>query len=252
MNHSITKNKKRLYYCLGIIFILLLWTILSLIYDNLFIPSILDVIKDIIKLFSTFEPIKLILLTILKLFLTILFGYCISLFLGILSYKFIRFRNFIAPIITMIRSVPVASSIIILILIIGTKFTPIIITLFVIIPIAYEAIYVSLCNCDKDIIEETKLVSNINLNIIFKVIIPMSSTYLIANLLSCVGLGLKVLVMGELVAQGSNTIGGSIQLARTTLETVRVFSWTIILLILVLIIEGLINYTKSKLKIEEQ
>ena len=122
-----------------------------------------------------------------------------------------------------------------MILLIGSKLAPIFISLLVIVPIAYENIYAAFINVDKDLIDEAKLVSNINLKIIFSVFVPVSANYLISTLLSCFGLALKVLVMSEVLTQGNMTIGGSIQIAKATIDITRVFSWSIILVIIVLI-----------------
>lgn len=247
MNFMAKKNNF-LFFFLGLISVIIVWIIVSLVKNNIFFPSVIDVLIDTFKLLTTWTNIKIILLTILKLILTVFSAYLISLVLGIIAYKSSKIRALLSPIIAIIRCTPVASLIIILILLIGTRLSPIIITLFVLIPLAYEAIYSALNNCDKDIIEETRLISNINLNIIFKVMLPMSFNLLISNVLSCVGLGIKVLVMGEVLSQGANTLGGQIQLARTTIDATRVFSWTLILLILVLLIEYLIGISKKRVE----
>ena len=145
------------------------------------------------------------------------------------------------------RSTPVASVILILILLVGTKYAPLFIALLVIIPIAYENIYVAFKNIDDELIDETRLVSNIDLKIVFTVFIPVSIDYLISSLLTCFGLALKVLVMSEVLTQGNMTIGGNIQLAKATIDITRVFSWSIILVIIVLIVELFIKKIEKKI-----
>ena len=131
-------------------------------------------------------------------------------------------------------------------LLISLELAPLIITLFVIVPIGYESIYTSLKEVDKDLIDEVKLNSNINLKIIFVLFFPIKKNQLISGVLQTIGLSLKVLVMSEILTQGINTIGGKIQLARSYIDITRVFSWTIILLVLVLIIELVISKIRDK------
>lgn len=244
-----TSNKwiNLLLYFSGIILIVIVWTILSISKNNLLYPSIVDVIKDIGLLFSDYHNLLIILYTILKLIGIIVCSYIVSIILGILAYKFKWVRKVLSPIMAIMRSLPVASLIIILILLIGLKYSPLIITLFVIVPIGYENIYASLNEVDKDIIDEVLLNSNINLNIIFKVLFPIKKEYIISGVLQTLGLGLKVLVMSEILTQGENTIGGKIQLAKSFLDVTRVLSWTVILLLLVCLIELIINYIQKKL-----
>ena len=79
-------------------------------------------------------------------------------------------------------------------------------------------IYISLKEVDKDIIDEILLNSNINLKIICLVLFPIKKEYILSGVLQTLGLGLKVLVMSEILTQGENTIGGKIQLAKSFLD----------------------------------
>lgn len=234
-------------YILGIIFIFSIWFILSKTESNIIVPRIKDVFIDIFHLLFS-ESVILIFITILKLLIIIVISFIISLFIAILSYKFEGFYNFISPIIGFMRSVPVASFIIIICLLIGDSLAPLIITMFVIVPIASENIYSSFKNINNDIIEETKLISNINMKIFFILFIPLTLKQIISSVLSCFGLGLKVLVMGEVITQAKNTIGNEIQLAKLSyLDYTRIFSWTIILLTFVLIIEYILKRIEKKI-----
>ena len=247
MNHSLISKKQNLFFFLGIIFIFLVWFIWTLIDSNIFFPRIDEVVIDLGKLIIDPSNLLIILYTFIKVILLIIAGFIISFFMAILSYKSLSFRSFISPLIAIMRSTPVASVILILILLVGSRIAPIFISLLVIVPIAYEGIYASFKGIDKDLIDETKLISNINLKVIIKIFIPVAGSYLISLLLSCFGLALKVLVMSEVLTQGNMTIGGSIQLAKSTIDIVRVFSWSIILVIIVLIVEMFIKKIEKKI-----
>ena len=243
-----TSSKHTLFFLLGIFSILLVWFILTLFNENIFFPGIDEVIIDLGKLVSDGNNLLIILYTLLKITILIIGSFVISFILAVLSYKVSYIRSFISPMIAIMRSTPVASVILILILLVGSRYAPFIISLLVIIPIAYENIYSAFANIDVEIIDETKLVSNINLKIIFTVFIPITINYLISSLLTCFGLTLKVLVMSEVLTQGNMTIGGSIQLAKATIDLTRVFSWSIILIIIVLIVEAFIRKFERKIQ----
>ena len=251
MKDSLINKKQTIIFFCGIAFIFLVWFVLTLVSDNLFLPRIDEVIIDLGKLIIDGNNLLIILYTFLKVIGLIVAAFIISIVLAIISYKFMSFRSFISPMIAIMRSTPVASVILILILLVGTKLAPIYISLLVIVPIAYENIYAAISNVDNDLVDETKLVSNINLKIIMTVFIPVSANYLTATLLSCFGLALKVLVMSEVLTQGNMTIGGNIQLAKATIDITRVFSWSIILVVIVLIVEMFIKKIEKKInKIE--
>ena len=246
MKTSIISKKQNIFFGLGIICILLVWFILTLFDDDIFFPKINEVVIDLGKLLSEGNNWLIILYTFLKVIGLIVASFVISFIFAIVSYKLSSFRSFISPMIVIMRSTPVASVILILILLVGSKIAPFIISLLVIVPIAYENIYSAFSSIDNDVIDETKLISNINLKIIITVFIPITVTYLVSTLLSCFGLCLKVLVMSEVLTQGNMTIGGNIQLAKATIDITRVFSWSIVLVVIVLIVELLIKIVERK------
>ena len=247
MKDSIINRKQNLFFALGILFILLFWFIWTLADDNIFFPKINEVLVDIGKLLSDGNNLLIIIYTLIKVICLIIASFIVSLLLAILSYKSVSFRSFISPLVVIMRSTPVASVILILILLVGSKYAPFVISLLVIIPIAYESIYSAFKSIDTDIIDETRLMSNINLKIIISVFIPIVANLLISAILSCFGLCLKVLVMSEVLTQGNMTIGGNIQLAKATIDITRVFSWSIVLVIIVLVVEFVIKIVEKKI-----
>ncbi len=241
-------KKGNIFFCIGIVILLSIWFILSLYENNIVVPSIPSVIEDIFSLIIS-KKILLIVFTIIKLLLILIVSFVISYLIAFFSYKYIYVRKLFAPIIAFMRSVPIASFVFILLLLIGDEFTPFIITSFVIIPVASETLYSHFNNIDKSIIDETKLVSNINLKIFSTLFIPMLLKQIISVVLSCFGLGLKVMIMSEVILYTENTIGYEIQMSKNEImDFTRLYSWTIIVLILVFVVEGIIKKIENKIK----
>lgn len=57
------------------------------------------------------------------------------------------------------------------------------------------------------------------------------------------GLGLKVMIMGEFIAQPNGTIGYLLQLERSALNSSAILAWSIILIMMVLAVESLMSFT---------
>ena len=240
--------KSSFLYFLGIITIIIIWIISSsLINNDLVIPSIDDVGRSLAILLSKKNTYLIILNTIYKLVLALAIGFIIALVLGLISYLVKGFSIFITPIIALARMVPVATIIIILLMIIGNKSSPYIITLLVIIPIMYESILTGFNSIQKGIIEEVKMLTNVNSLVIGKIYLPLITPYMLSGIVSSVGLGLKVMVMAEFIAQTPNTIGYELNQEKAFLEINNVFAWTIILVIFILIVEFLLKYFNKKI-----
>ena len=237
-----------LYFFIGILLIIFIWFFVSIgVNNNIVVPTISDVTLKVINILTTVKYLKIILLTILKLILIIACSAVIGYILAVISFVSKEFKYIFRPIISLIRTLPIATVIVILLIYVGMNNTPIYICAFVIVPIIYEQVLVSFEEIDKNIIEETKMVCSVNIRVITGVYLPITFPYFISSIFTVVGLGLKVLVMAEVFSQGQNTIGGAIQTARSILDTTSIFAWTIILLLIVLIFEMILRVISKKI-----
>ena len=128
----------------GILFILLVWFFASRIVDNsIVIPKISEVLQALGSLLQTKQTYVVIFNTISRLILTVSISFVLALFCSILAGSITRVKDFLKPIMTLMRTTPVAAVIIILLMIFGNIKSPYIITRLVILPIMYEGILVS-------------------------------------------------------------------------------------------------------------
>ncbi len=232
----------------GILFILLVWFFASRIVDNsIVIPKISEVLQALGSLLQTKQTYVVIFNTISRLILTVSISFVLALFCSILAGSITRVKDFLKPIMTLMRTTPVAAVIIILLMIFGNIKSPYIITSLVILPIMYEGILVSFENIDQGIIDEVKMLSNLNFRVAKEVYLPIVTPQILSTLVATIGLGLKVMVMSEFIAQPNNTIGYVMLQEKNFLEMDYVFAWTIILVVFVLLVEELLKIIKTKL-----
>ena len=232
----------------GILFILLVWFFASRIVDNsIVIPKISEVLQALGSLLQTKQTYVIIFNTISRLILTVSISFVLALFCSILAGSITRVKDFLKPIMTLMRTTPVAAVIIILLMIFGNIKSPYIITSLVILPIMYEGILVSFENIDQGIIDEVKMLSNLNFRVVKEVYLPIVTPQILSTLVATIGLGLKVMVMSEFIAQPNNTIGYVMLQEKNFLEMDYVFAWTIILVVFVLLVEELLKIIKTKL-----
>ena len=232
----------------GILFILLLWLFTSRILDNsIVIPKISEVLQALGSLLQAKQTYVVIFNTISRLIITVSISFVIALFCSILAGSSTKIKDFLKPIMTLMRTIPVAAIIIILLMIFGNIKSPYIITSLVILPIMYEGILVSFENIDQGIIDEVKMLSSLNFKVAKEVYLPIVTPQILSTLVATIGLGLKVMVMSEFIAQPNNTIGYVMLQEKNFLEMDYVFAWTIILVVFVLLVEELLKIIKTKL-----
>lgn len=246
--NSLDKRNDTIFFILGIISIFIFWLILSIAINNEFaVPKIDKTTNALAKLLSDGRTYNILGRTILKIVLAIAISFATSLLLVILSTLSRKFKAFIAPIITLLKTVPVVVVILLFLFIFSRSTTPIYVSLLVIMPIMYEALLNGINNIDDSIINETRMLSKTNLFILRKVYIPLTKPYIMLSILQSVGLGLKAMVMAELIAQTKNSIGYEMGEYRSFLDMEYIFAWGILMISIVIIVEIFIRRLKRKI-----
>ena len=244
--NSIIKNKKT-YYVLGILFVFVLWEILSVISNNNFVvPSIELTFTALGKILIDKETYFILGSTLLRLLISISLCFVLGVVLAVLSNLSNSFKSFIKPMIALLKTLPMAAVIIMLLVMVGRSYSPYFIIGVVVFPLIYEATLNGLEGIDKDIKDEVKLLSGNNIQVFRSIYIPLTLPHILTSLIQSVGLGLKVLVMAEFIAETKNSIGEAIRFYKNEATTEYVFAWSIILILFVLLVDSIINNLKKR------
>lgn len=242
MKISISKvSKVKMLNILGIVFIFLIWHILSLVFDNsLIIPRIFDVFKAMIEMFKTQRIYTLIIKLLLNGFLTITVSFAIGMILALLSFKYEWLYNFMNPMITFFKTVPIIA-IIILLLISVMSLAPYVASFLVVVPIIYEGVYMTLKQIDSNITDDIKTLSNLNFPIIIKFYIPLILPNIITSLVQSFGLGIKVMVMAEYTSPKNNTFGAEIKRFYDNNDMEKVYAMVILLIVFSFVVDKILK-----------
>ena len=100
---------------------------------------------------------------------------------------------------------------------------------------------------DKNIVDEVKMLSNVNLTVVKQIYLPLTLPHVFTSLLQSFGLGLKVLVMAEFIANAKHSIGYEIMLYKDHYNDMSfVYAWSIILILFVLFVDYFVNIAHKK------
>ncbi len=230
---------------LSIFFIFLIWIIAGALVDNsIILPKLADVFKAFGNIFLDAGALNSIFHTILRLLLGLAIACFIGILLGIIAGFNQNFAIFLNPFVTILRTIPVISITVILLIIAGFELTPYIITFLMIFPLIYQAVYGAIRDLDKELIDVYKLEDNHFFSGLVHCYLPLISSNIRNALLQALGLGIKVLVMAEFLSQTKNSIGNELYMAKVNIQYDQVFAWTLFLIILALLLELLINHYK--------
>jgi NitT/TauT family transport system permease protein len=240
--------KKALLSGSSIFFLFLVWWITSAILQNeIILPGPQAVFQAFLGIFTNVKNLEAIGSTILRLLLAMAIALVSGLLLGVVGGLKPVVSQILKPIVTILRTVPVISIVIIVLIVFGFRNTPYVITFLMIFPLLYQAISEGIKNIDPELIDVYKLEDDHFFSGLWNCYLPLIGDQIKTTLLQAAGLGIKVLVMAEYLAQTQNSIGNTLYLEKVNLRFDYVFAWTGVLIIAAVLMEALIDrYSQRK------
>lgn len=146
-----------------------------------------------------------------------------------------------SPLVTVIKSTPVASFIILILVFIGNNIAPIIISALMVFPIVFTNIYQGINGVDKSLLEVCKIYRISRSKIISSLYVPSILPYFSSALLSSIGLGWKAGIAAEVLCTPVKSIGIAIFNSKEYILNTDLFAWTTAVVLFSLILELLLT-----------
>lgn len=230
--------KKLIKTALTIAFWLGLWHLAYTLVDlDILIPAPIDVFKRLIE----FLPDSDFWLSIFNSFKGITLGYIIGVLigsvLGIVTAFSSILNTLLKPFLTAVKTTPVVSFIILALVWLSKTTVPVFITILMVMPVVWANVTNSIINTDKHLIEMANAYNfgfSKKLKLIF---LPSAVPAFVSACKTAVGLGWKAGIAAEVLCTPQNSIGINLRNSQVYLETVDLFAWTAVIIILSLILE---------------
>jgi NitT/TauT family transport system permease protein len=227
---------------LGALFWIALWWIISrIINKELLVPSPVQAGQVLWALFQTPEFWLSAALSMLR----ILLGFALAALLGtlggILSDRCKPFDWLFSPLLHLIRSVPVASFIILALVWIHTPYLPVFISFLMVLPLFWGNIRTGMEHTDLRLLEMGKVLGLPRSRIWKSIRLPALTPYFRSACITGLGFAWKSGVAAEVICRPDRSLGDLLQTAKLQLETPAVFALTIVIAILSLGLEFLLN-----------
>ncbi len=237
------KFKRLTISALAVLFWIIIWQIASGIINlELILPSPLCVLKRIFELCANKDFYITIIHSIGRVMLGMLAGVLIGALGGALTAFSSFAKSLFSPILAVIKSTPIASFIILLFLWLSRDAVALFISALIVLPIVWSNVEVGLKSCDKSLLEMASAYKIPKSKMLTSIYIPSTLPYFTASLKSSLGMSWKAGIAAEALILPSISIGKQIFEAKYNLETVDLFAWTIVVIILSIIIEKLLFF----------
>lgn len=251
MKGSTTKNN--LSKIIGISLWFAIWQIGAMTVDNIYIlPSPLLTFKTLFELRHSKEFLLQISTTLNRVLIGFVSSVVLGSIFGLASGLNRWVHDFFKPFVVVVRSTPVISVIIIILLFVETDMVPVGIAFLMGFPIMWQNAYEGLLQTDKKKLEMAKCFKVGRINILKGIYLPSIKPYIITGIITTLGISWKVTVAAEVMSFPKLAIGSRLMESKLYVDTAEVFAWTIIVVLLSFIFEFIIKTQLMKLNKGDQ
>ena len=235
---------------LPVAFWLLIWEFLALIIGNeTLVPGVPKTFLALVDVLTSAKFFKVVLFTFLRILGGLFWGILAGIVLAFFSHKYTIVNDLITPLITVIKSTPVATFVIILWILLSANALVIFVAFLMIMPIIWQNLMDGYKSIDKDLSEVCDVFEFSFIKRMKILIFPALMRYLIPGIITATGLAWKAAIAAEIIAYTKNSIGQQINDAKYFYETPTVFAWTIIVITLSICLEKMTKYLLGRIKI---
>ena len=236
------KRNKTLGKIAAALFWLLIWfTAAKAVGQELILPDPLVVIKTLISMCSDGDFWKAAFFTLIRIFAGFLSGVVIGTFLAAVTAASGILDALIAPMIKIVRAVPVASFIILAMLWIGKTYVPALICALIVVPVVFGAVRAAIDETDKNLLEMARSYRIGTWKTLRYIYAPSVFPSWCASAMTSLGLAWKSGVAAEVICLPRLAVGTNLYYSKIYLETPSLFAWTALVLMLSFLLEAILK-----------
>ena len=214
---------------ISICLLLLFWQLIASYMDQpALIPSVPDLLKTLFQLFGTGAFYQNIFATILRGISGILVSLVTALSSAFLFARYGLLYELFRPLLTVMRSVPVISFILLSLIFLDPESIPLMIAFLTMFPLLTENLTKGILNLRPGLSFMADQFKINRRNKLIQVIYPQLKPFLFSGLASAVGFGWRAIIMGEVLSQCAFGIGGEMKRAQNFIAVPELVAWTIV------------------------
>lgn len=168
--------------------------------------------------------------------------------LGASACRYAWLEEFFAPVMAVLKSVPVASFVVLLLIWSGSGSLSFFISFLIVFPNVYVNTTAGLKSTDKKLLEMSRVLGMSGRNRIWFLYRPALMPYLRSSLKISLGMSWKSGVAAEVIGMPAYSLGGRIYLSKIYLDTAGLFAWTLMVILLSFLFEKAVLYLLKRLE----
>lgn len=166
-----------------------------------------------------------------------LLSFVVGFLLALMSCRHRLFRDFVDPIISLLRTIPVASFIILLLIWVGNQALTVFLAFFIVLPLIYTNMVTGFESVDRQMLEMARVYGLSRWRTFLYIYRPAFMPFLMSSTKISLGMTWKSGIMAEVLATPKPSIGKEMATARTFLDTPDLLAWTVVVMVLSFLFE---------------
>lgn len=223
---------------IGVLILFALWFLFyATVANDYLIPSPIQVLQASFLNLATLEFYSHLSSTILRVLFALIISFTLGLLLAILSHLFKKVESIMLPILSVIRSLPILAVLLIILVFTARTVAPVIVCVLSLFPIVYSQTLTYLNSIDakqKEMLALYKVpVKRQIFNVYLKGYLPL----LIKEISTLFSFSLKLVISAEILANVFKSIGGDISNASMYANVTQMFSLTLLVCLIGIVVE---------------
>lgn len=151
--------------------------------------------------------------------------------LAVLSARSRRARELFAPLMLAIKSVPVASFIILALMLFSSRYLAVLIAFLIVLPVLYTNVLAGIQHTDRQLLEMAQVFHIPVWRAVRYLYVPQVLPYFQSACTAALGLSWKAGVAAEVIGMPEGSIGEQLQQAKLYLNTPDLLAWTLVIVL---------------------
>ena len=241
--------KKAAYAALALVFWIALWQIAAMyVGKEVILPTPFRVGERFLALAQTAPFWRATALSLLRIMGGYALGVTAGVLLGAAMYFAKPIRILFSPFLTVVKTTPVASFILIAYFIITDTAIPVFITFLMVLPMMAASVFTSLCGTDPALLEMTRVYRFSFGKTLRTLYLPTVLPHFVGQALTALGMGWKAGIAAEVLCTPRDSIGKYLYDAKVHIETVDTFAYTLLVVLISLVLEKVLSALANRVR----
>lgn len=242
------KHKDILFKALAVVFALVLWEITAkLIDEKIILVGPIAVFKRLLSIWQEPYFFDSIVFSMTRIAAGFFAAFIIGLILAAMAYHYKFIEYIIWPFMITVKSVPVASFVVICLIVFTARNLGALISFLVVLPVIYTNVLEGLKSQDSKLLQMCEVFRVGFIKKTRHVTLPAISTHLISATKISAGMAWKAGVAAEIIGIPEGSIGKMLYLSKIYIDTDDLLAWTVVIVVISVLFEKTVVWLSGKI-----